>query len=100
ATHADLTFRDHVVENVEALTNLHALFDFLPVTYLEGLAVTDISSGHGTHCAGIVGGSGARSGGLLRGVATDAKLVGYGSGAVISILDALGGFDYALSHKN
>jgi serine protease AprX len=33
-------------------------------------------------------------------VATDASIIGYGSGAVISILDAVGGFDYALAHKN
>ncbi len=100
ATHGDLTFGDRVVENVQALTNLSAVLTFLPVTYLEGQLITDISSGHGTHCAGTVGGSGAQSGGLHRGVATDASIIGYGSGAVISILDAVGGFDYALANKN
>jgi serine protease AprX len=85
---------------VQALTNLHSLLDFLPVTVLENQLNTDISSGHGTHCAGTVGGSGAQSGGLYRGVATGADLIGYGSGAVISILDAVGGYDYAISHKN
>jgi serine protease AprX len=100
ATHADLAFGDRVVENVQALTNLSAVLTFLPVTYLEGQPNSDISSGHGTHCAGTVGGSGAQSGGLHRGVATDAAIVGYGSGVVISILDAVGGFDYALANKN
>ena len=101
ATHGDLTFGDRVVENVQALTNLSAVLGgILPPTYLEGMPNTDISSGHGTHCAGSVGGSGARSGGLQRGVATGADLVGYGSGAVISILDALGGFDYAIANKD
>jgi serine protease AprX len=100
ATHSDLAFGDHVVENVQALTNLSAILTFLPVTYLEGQMVTDISSGHGTHCAGTVGGSGTRSDGLYRGVAPDAKLIGYGSGAVISILDAVGGFDYAIANKD
>src|SRR5689334_13173128 len=100
ATHGDLTFGDRVVENVQGLTNLSSVLTFLPVTYLEGQPITDLTSGHGTHCAGTVGGSGARSGGLYRGVATDASIVGYGSGAVIAILDALGGFDYALAHKN
>ena len=100
ALHSDLAFGSHVVENVQALLNLHSFADFLPVTYLEGQPVTDISSGHGTHCAGTVGGSGTRSGGLYRGVAPDAQLVGYGSGAVISILDAVGGFDYAIANKN
>jgi serine protease AprX len=100
AIHADLAFGDRVVENVQALTNLSAILTFLPVTYLEGQPDTDISSGHGTHCAGTVGGSGAQSGGQYRGVATAAALVGYGSGAVISILDAIGGFDYAIANQN
>ena len=100
ALHSDLAFGDHVVENVQALTNLSSLLTFLPVTYLEGQPNTDLSSGHGTHCAGTVGGSGARSGGLYRGVAPGASIVGYGSGAVISILDAVGGFDYALAKKD
>ena len=100
ATHADLPFGDRVLENVQALTNLSAVLTLLPVTYLEGQPITDISSGHGTHCAGIVGGGGAQSAGLYRGVATGAGLIGYGSGAVISILDAVGGIDYAVANKN
>jgi serine protease AprX len=100
ATHSDLAFGDRVVENVQALTNLSSLLTLLPVTYLEGQSNTDLTSGHGTHCAGIVGGSGARSNGLHRGVATDASIIGYGSGAVITLLDAVGGFDYALANKN
>ncbi len=100
ALHSDLAFGSHVVENVQALTNLSAVLTFLPVTYLEGQPNTDISSGHGTHCAGAVGGSGAQSAGFYRGVAPGALLVGYGSGAVISILDAVGGFDYAVANKD
>ena len=80
ALHGDLTFGDHVVENVQGLTNLSSILTFLPVTYLEGQPNTDLTSGHGTHCAGTVGGSGAQSGGLYRGVATGASIVGYGSG--------------------
>jgi serine protease AprX len=100
ATHADLKYGVRVVQNVQALTNLSSVLTFLPATYLEGQLNTDISSGHGTHCAGTVGGSGAQSAGLYRGVATGSPLIGYGSGAVISILDAIGGFDYAITHKN
>ena len=99
ATHADLQYGSHVVQNVQALGNVHALLDFLPVTVLENQFNTDISSGHGTHCAGSVGGSGARSDGLHRGVAPGADIVGYGSGAVISILDAVGGYDYAIAKQ-
>lgn len=100
ATHADLAYGDRVVQNVQALTNLSAVVTILPVTYLENQLNSDISSGHGTHCAGTVGGSGVQSNGQHRGVATDAAIVGYGSGALISILDAVGGFDYAIAHKN
>ena len=99
ATHDDLKFQQHVVQNTTGLTNLAAYDTMLPITYVEGVPNTDISSGHGTHCAGIVGGSGAKSNGLYRGVAPGAKLVGYGSGAVISILDAVGGLDYAATNQ-
>ena len=100
ATHGDLRLGERVVQNVQALTNLSSVLTFLPATVLENQPNTDISSGHGTHCAGTVGGSGAQSGGLHRGVATGSPLVGYGSGAVISILDAVGAFDYAISHRD
>lgn len=99
ATHMDLNFGDHVVENVQGLTNLHAVDGMLPVTYLEGQPNTDTNSGHGTHCAGTFGGSGERSGGLYQGVAPGADIVGYGSGGAIAILDAVGGFDYAITNQ-
>jgi len=98
-THADLMYPTHVVQNVAGQTNLHAVDDLLPITYTEDVANTDIGSGHGTHVAGIVGATGARSGGLYEGVAPGANLVGYGSGAVIFILDSIGGFDYALTNQ-
>ncbi|MEX2149721.1 MAG: S8 family serine peptidase [Steroidobacteraceae bacterium] len=98
-THADLMYPTHVVQNVAGQTNLHAVDDLLPITYTEDVPNTDIGSGHGTHVAGIVGATGARSGGLYEGVAPGASLVGYGSGAVIFILDSIGGFDYALTNQ-
>jgi serine protease AprX len=39
------------------------------------------------------------SNGKYEGVAPGANLVGYGSGAALFILDALGGFDYSLTHQ-
>lgn len=100
ATHLDLTYGDHVVQNVYGSLNLYDLIgDPAPVSYIEGVPNTDTSSGHGTHCAGIVGGTGARSNGLYAGVAPGAKLVGYGSGAVLFVLDSIGGFDYALVNQ-
>jgi serine protease AprX len=58
---------------------------------------SDLTSGHGTHCASTIGGSGARSGGRHKGVAPGAKLVGVGAGDAISILYALEGFDFLLN---
>src|SRR5258708_906143 len=98
ATHMDLQFGTHVIQNVQGATNLHAESDMLPVTYTEGVPDTD-TGGHGTHVAGSVGGNGARSGGKYAGVAPGANIVGYGSGAAIFVLDGVGGFDYAISHQ-
>ena len=99
ATHNDLKFGEHVVQNTQGVTNLAALDTMLPITYLEGIPHTDWGSGHGTHCAWIIGGTGAMSNGLYRGVAPGADLVGYGSGAVLLILDAVGGLDYAATNQ-
>lgn len=100
ATHADLQYGSHVVQNVEAAANLNALEPtLLPITYLENVPNTDATGGHGTHVAGIVGATGARSNGKYEGVAPGAALIGYGSGAGLLLLDVLGGFDYALTHQ-
>jgi len=105
ATHEDLKLGEHVVENVlgaqNILAELAAEFapGIVPITYLEGVPNTDLGSGHGTHCAGTIGGTGERSSGLYRGVAPGADLVGYGSGAVILVLDAVGGLDYAATNQ-
>ncbi len=99
ATHPDLKLGQNVVENAQGLTNLSAWSGLLPVTWLEGQPNTELGSGHGTHCAGTVGGTGAGSGGRYRGAAPGADIVGYGSGGVLLILDAIGGFDYALTHQ-
>lgn len=111
-THEDLKYPGHVIQNVYAGTNLAAhngdvesvtctlgvcTGKILPVTWVEDVPNTDFSTSHGTHVAGIVGGSGARSNGKYTGVAPGARLIGYGSGAALFVLDALGGFDYAKS---
>lgn len=99
-THSDLQYPAHVVQNVAAQTNLYALDSQLPISYIEGVANTDLGGGHGTHCAGIIGGSGASSpGGDFEGVAPGASIIGYGSGAALFVLDTIGGFDYALTHQ-
>lgn len=98
-THKDHEFGSHLVQNVLAATNLNAQSDLLPISYIENVPNTDTSSGHGTHVAGIVGGTGAMSGGEYEGVAPGTNLIGYGSGAAVAMLDTLGGFEYALTNQ-
>lgn len=98
-THNDLKFPNHTVQNVLAQTNLQSFSDMAPITYTENVPNTDIAGGHGSHVAGIVGGSGAMSNGKYEGVAPGADLIGYGSGAALFVLDTIGGFDYALTHQ-
>lgn len=98
-THDDIKLGTHLVQNTLGSTNLNSVNSMLPVTYVEGVPNTDNNSGHGTHCAGTVGGNGAKSGGKYEGVAPGASLLGYGSGGALLVLDAIGGFDYALTHQ-
>ncbi|WP_425308484.1 S8 family serine peptidase [Fictibacillus nanhaiensis] len=98
-SHKDHEFGKNLVQNVAGQANLHAIHELLPVQYVENVPATDNNSGHGTHVAGIVGGTGAMSGGKYEGVAPGADLIGYGSGAGLAILDTIGAFDYALTHQ-
>ncbi|NEZ04827.1 S8 family serine peptidase [Wenzhouxiangella sp. XN201] len=99
ATHPDLMLGEQTVQNVFATANLNAVDGMLPITWVEDVPDTDIGSGHGTHVAGTVAGTGAASGGDYAGVAPGAHLIGYGSGGVLFILDTLGAFDYALVNQ-
>lgn len=99
-THKDHEFGRNLVQNVLGTTNLNALEPtLLPVSYVEDVINTDSNSGHGTHVAGTVGGTGAMSSGKYEGVAPGADLIGYGSGGALLILDGIGGFDYAITHQ-
>ncbi|UCZ52423.1 S8 family serine peptidase [Bacillus shivajii] len=98
-THEDHKFGENLVQNVLATTNLNAYSTLLPITYQEDVINTDTNSGHGTHVAGTVGGTGAKSGGKYEGVAPGANLIGYGSGGALFILDGIGGFDYAMTNQ-
>ncbi|HYP28309.1 MAG TPA: S8 family serine peptidase [Blastocatellia bacterium] len=99
ATHSDLSFGSKVIQNVQMLTDTATLAGFTPVIGIENQPNTDTHVGHGTHCAGIVGGTGLRSGGLYSGVAPGAKLIGVGSGYGLFILNALGGFEWSLANQ-
>ena len=98
-THSDVHFPDHVIQNVQTITDTSTLTGFTPLIFVENVPNTDTNSGHGSHCSGIVGGTGVSSGGLYAGVAPGANLIGVGSGATLFILNALGGFEYAISNE-
>ncbi|MBV9210456.1 MAG: S8 family serine peptidase [Acidobacteria bacterium] len=110
ATHADLPYGSKVIQNTQRVVSTDAgntgitiagvpLNGFTPSLSIEGVPNTD-TVGHGTHCAGIIGGLGSHSGGTYAGVAPGVKIVGSGGGAVILVLDALAGWEYGLSHQD
>ncbi|MCM3666849.1 S8 family serine peptidase [Mesobacillus subterraneus] len=96
ATHQDLKYGEKVIQNVKFVVG--DLFGNEPL-YLENQLNTDTSSGHGTHVAGTIAGSGTASDGLYKGVAPEAKLVGLGVGEGINILWSLEAFDYAIKNQ-
>ena len=91
ATHADLPLGSKVIQNVKIVPFGNPL---------ENQPITDTSSGHGTHVAGTIGGTGADSNGYYKGVAPGVKLVGLGAGEVLFILTATQAYDWVLTHHN
>ncbi len=79
------------------------------VTYSENQLNND-SVGHGSHCSGIIGSLGTYSKTTpsvpnlttedFSGVASGVKIIGSGSGAGLFVLDALGGFEYAINFQS
>ena len=109
-THGDLPMGTKVIQNTQRVVSTEAgntgitvggvsLNGFTPSLSIENVPNND-NVGHGTHCAGIVGGLGSRSGGNYAGVAPGVKIVGSGGGAVLLVLDALAGWEYGLSHQD
>ncbi len=102
-THPDLPMGDKVIQNVKLVGDLDLAGGVN--SNIEGVPNTDTSSGHGTHVAGTVGGTGAASADNATranyhdGIAPDSKIVGLGAGEAISILYSLQGFDYALANQ-
>jgi serine protease AprX len=104
ATHNDLKLGQTVIQNVQMLTHDTVtgglgLNQFIPFAYQEDVPNTDQSVGHGTHCAGIIGGTGVRSGGRYSGVAPEAKIIGAGLGAGIAVLNAIGAWEWAMGNQ-
>jgi serine protease AprX len=99
ATHADLPYGSKVVQNVHPVVAAGTLEGFTPNITIENLQNTDETVGHGTHCAGIVGGTGLRSGGVYTGVAPGAKIIGAGLGAGIAVLNAIGAWEWGIANQ-
>ncbi|HEV7904431.1 MAG TPA: S8 family serine peptidase, partial [Pyrinomonadaceae bacterium] len=100
ATHDDLKLGQTVIQNVQVLAGTDTVSEgFTPVTVLENVPNTDQSVGHGTHCAGIIGGTGQRSGGKYAGVAPGAKVIGAGLGAGLFVLNAVGAWEWGLANQ-
>ena len=93
ATHPDLPFGTKVIQNVHPVVAAGTLPGFTPNVSMENVPNTDQTVGHGTHCAGIIGGIGTRSGGTYSGVAPGAKIVGAGLGAGLFVLNAIGAWE-------
>jgi subtilisin family serine protease len=104
ATHPDLELGTKTVENVKIVGDLDLAGG--RNAFIEGVPNSDTTSGHGTHVAGTVGGTGAASANDERrayyhdGIAPGSSLVGLGAGEGVSILYALLGFDYAIANQD
>jgi serine protease AprX len=101
----DVHYPEHVAQNVKIVGDMADLVtqdSTLPAVqgslYVENVPQTDVTGGHGTHVAGIVGATGASSAGKYVGVAPDAKLVGISTGETIAIFWALAGFDWLIDN--
>jgi serine protease AprX len=102
---ADVHYPEHLVQNVKILGSMKDLVTqdaSAPAVggslFVENLPNTDLTGGHGTHVAGIVGGSGASSAGKYTGVAPGASLVGISTGETIAVFWALAGFDWLIDN--
>jgi serine protease AprX len=95
--HPDVHFPDHLVQNV-LIAGYTKVFSTLTLTE-ENVVDTDLTSGHGTHVAGIAGGSGAASSGYYTGVAPGAGLIGIGAGQVTDMIATTAGLDWAVSNR-
>jgi serine protease AprX len=90
ASHPDLT--DRVGENVKVLPGGVAV----PFSDTDLLSL----SGHGTHVAGIVAGTGIASDGRYHGAATGATIHGVSGGTLVSMHSALDALDWVLANHD
>lgn len=101
-THSDLEFGTKTVQNVKVLGFQGTTYEE-PLTDLaypvEDVPDTDLTTGHGTHVAGIAAGDGTASDGRLRGVASGADLIGVGVGDAY-LVTTLAGYEWILDNRD
>lgn len=94
ATHPDLS-DGRVKRNMKIASSQGSSVGFTYPAVLDQLANSDEVYGHGTFVAGIIGGSGAQSGGEIRGLAPGAHLIGVSAGELV-LTHVLEGLDTIL----
>ena len=104
ATHPDLQLGQNVIQNVYYATAdlpVEPPAGFLPVIPVENMPITDVEGGHGTFGAGVTAGTGAASGGLYKGMAPGAKLIGIraGNDVGLSTYAIVQAMDYTLVNQ-
>ncbi len=97
ATHPDMPPGGKVVGNVRLVGAVGSGLGFTYPPVVEGLPNTDLILGHGTFVASVAAGTGQASGGVLRGVAPGASILGLSAGDLF-IVNVLEGFDYILEN--
>jgi serine protease AprX len=97
ATHPDLPLGSKVLGNVRLAGAVGSGLGFLDPQSVEGLPDTDLVLGHGTFVSSVAAGTGQASGGVYRGVAPGASILGLSAGDVF-IINVLEGFDYILTN--
>ena len=99
-THAGVHFPEITVQNVRPVGFKDVGFnasEWSPA--IENLPVTDVTSGHGSHVAGIIAGRGTAAG-SYRGVAPGASLIGLGASDGAEMLTILQSYDWIIDNKD
>lgn len=91
--HPDLNGK--MIQNVRLVDSQSVSAGFSYPIPVENVPNTDPIAGHGTFVAGVIGASGASSGGKYSGVAPGARLMGLSAGDA-NLMSVLAGFDYLL----
>ena len=93
--HPGVAFPAVTVQNVKPI----GFKDFAWGTAVENVPVTDVTSGHGSHVAGIIAGRGTAAG-QYKGVAPGAHLIGLGASDGLEMLTILQSYDWIIKNKD